>query len=168
MAHLICDHLPTCLGNTGCMARGSGGQFPDMLMSMVVGLATILALLKTQGVMMQFSYVSMGARNTKRLGKEFISGISYLRGKDKTRTPEGSGDNNGGNQTRNTQSGGKVKYPQGKRAYDSARSIMPSKTGTPKSESTSTTTKSRTDVRRAQSRPVKVAKILEQSIYKKK
>ena len=47
-------------------------------MAMIVGLATILALLKTQGVMMQFSYVSMGARNMRKLGGQFLNGVNYL------------------------------------------------------------------------------------------
>ena len=152
------------------MARGSGGQAPEVLMSMVVGLATILALLKTQGVMMQFSYVSMGVRNTKRLGKEFISGISYLRGKDKMWTQESNGGSSGDNRHRGRQSEGKLKHSQGKRTYDSARNITPFKTNTFKSQSTAnvTATKSRTNTPPAQSRPVKVAKILEQSKYQQR
>ena len=59
------------------MAKSSGNDFPDTLMAMVLGLATILVLLKTQGVMMQFSYVSMGARNMRKL---FMNGVSYLTG----------------------------------------------------------------------------------------
>ncbi len=62
------------------MAKSSGNDFPDTLMAMVLGLATILVLLKTQGVMMQFSYVSMGARNMRKLGGQFMNGVSYLTG----------------------------------------------------------------------------------------
>jgi hypothetical protein len=51
---------------------------PDTLMSLVVGLATIIALLKTQGVMTQFSYVSIGPRTARKLGANFLNGISYL------------------------------------------------------------------------------------------
>lgn len=68
---------------TGMAATGAN-QVPDTLMAMVVGLATIMALLKTQGVMMQFSYVSMGARNTRKLGSQFMNGVSYMTGKGKT------------------------------------------------------------------------------------
>ncbi|MCA9319073.1 hypothetical protein KDA06_05570, partial [Candidatus Saccharibacteria bacterium] len=46
---------------TGMSATDGDNQVPNVLMSMVVGLATVITLLKTQGVMMQFSYVSMGA-----------------------------------------------------------------------------------------------------------
>ena len=60
------------------LSAASGNDVPDTLMAMIVGLATILALLKTQGVMMQFSYVSMGARNMRKLGGQFLNGVSYL------------------------------------------------------------------------------------------
>lgn len=63
------------------MASVGPSQIPDTLMSMVIGLATVLALLKTQGVMMQFSYASMGARNTRKLGGQFMNGVSYMTGK---------------------------------------------------------------------------------------
>jgi hypothetical protein len=63
------------------MAPSSQNNVPDTLMSMVVGLATVMALLKTQGIMMQFSYVSMGSRNMRKLGGQFINGVSYMTGK---------------------------------------------------------------------------------------
>ncbi len=65
---------------TGMASVGSN-QVPDTLISMVIGLATVMALLKTQGVMMQFSYASMGARNTRKLGGQFMNGVSYMTGK---------------------------------------------------------------------------------------
>jgi len=58
-------------------------EVPNVLMSMVVGLATVIALLKTQGVMMQFAYVSGGAKNARMLGGQFINGVSYMAGKGK-------------------------------------------------------------------------------------
>jgi len=67
---------------TGIAATGDN-QVPDTLMAMVVGLATVMALLKTQSVMMQFSYVSMGARNARMLGGQFMNGVSYITGKGK-------------------------------------------------------------------------------------
>ncbi len=66
------------------MATVGSNQVPDTLMALVVGLATVLALLKTQGVMMQFSYVSMGARNSRKLGGQFMNGVSYMTGKGGT------------------------------------------------------------------------------------
>lgn len=65
---------------TGMSAAGDS-PLPDTLMSMVVGLATIVALLKTQGAMMQLSYASMGARNTRKLSGQFMNGISYMTGR---------------------------------------------------------------------------------------
>lgn len=63
------------------MSVVSGNDVPNIFMAMVVGIATILALLKTQGVLMQFSYVSMGARNMRKLGGQFMNGVSYMTGK---------------------------------------------------------------------------------------
>ncbi|CAN5395292.1 hypothetical protein BH09PAT4_BH09PAT4_00080 [soil metagenome] len=65
------------------MSVTSGNNVPDTLMAMVVGLATVMALLKTQSVMMQFSYVSMGARNARQLGGQFMNGVSYMTSKGK-------------------------------------------------------------------------------------
>jgi len=65
------------------MAAGSDNNLPDTLMAMVTGLATIVALLKTQGVMTQFSYVSGGARNARKLGGQFMNGVGYITGKGK-------------------------------------------------------------------------------------
>ena len=65
------------------MAAGSENNLPDTLMAMVTGLATIVALLKTQGVMTQFSYVSGGARNARKLGGQFMNGVGYMTGKGK-------------------------------------------------------------------------------------
>jgi len=62
---------------TGVSAT-SGNNLPDTFMAMIVGLATILTMLKAQSVMMQFSYVSMGARNMRKLGGQLINGISHL------------------------------------------------------------------------------------------
>ena len=66
------------------MSATSGNDVPNTLMAMVVGLATVIALLKTQGLMMQFSYVSLGARSTRQLGSTFMNGVSYLGGRAKS------------------------------------------------------------------------------------
>jgi hypothetical protein len=50
---------------------------PNTLMAVIVGIATLLTLLKTQGVMMQMSYVSAGPRALRKLGSQFMTGISY-------------------------------------------------------------------------------------------
>jgi hypothetical protein len=53
-------------------------QVYDPVMAMVVGVAVLIALLKTQGVMMQISYVSVGPRALRRLGNDFMHGVGYL------------------------------------------------------------------------------------------
>lgn len=73
------------------MSMVGGNSTPNVLMSMVIGLATVLVLLRTQGMMMQFSYVSLGANNTRKLGSQFINGFSYLAGRTKTRPSLDSG-----------------------------------------------------------------------------
>ena len=57
---------------------------PDPLMAMVVGIATLFALLKTQSFMMQLSYISTGPRTARKLGSQFMTGISYLSTKGKS------------------------------------------------------------------------------------
>ena len=75
----------------GMSATDGDNQVPNVLMSMVIGLATVLTLLKTQGVMMQFSYVGMGARNARKLGSQFMNGVSYLTGKGRAAMASASG-----------------------------------------------------------------------------
>lgn len=53
------------------------GADPNVLMAMIVGIATLITLLKTQGVMMQLSYVSVGPRALRKLGGQFMTGVSY-------------------------------------------------------------------------------------------
>lgn len=83
------------------MSATSGNDVPNTLIAMVTGLATIIALLKTQGVMMQFSYVSLGPRSMRQLGSQFMNGVSYLGGKGQsaanTVTNKVSSRNNGSN-----------------------------------------------------------------------
>ncbi len=60
----------------------TGSEPPlDPVMAMVVGVAALLALLKTQGLMMQMSYVSVGPRAMRKLGGQFINGVSYTSGR---------------------------------------------------------------------------------------
>lgn len=66
------------------LQTGSPAHTPDTLMAIVVGLATLVALLKTQGIMMQLSYVSVGPRSARKLGGQFMTGVSYLSGRGKT------------------------------------------------------------------------------------
>jgi hypothetical protein len=52
----------------------------DPLMALVVGLSTLVALLKTQGVMTQLSYASIGPRAIRRLSAQFVDGVSHVSG----------------------------------------------------------------------------------------
>lgn len=63
------------------MSVVSDNDVPNTLIAMVTGLATIIALLKTQGVMNQFSYVSLGPRSMRQLGGKFINGVSHMTSK---------------------------------------------------------------------------------------
>lgn len=51
---------------------------PDPIMSLLLGLATLVALIKTQGVLMQLNHSSLGPKAARQLGGSFINGISYL------------------------------------------------------------------------------------------
>jgi hypothetical protein len=75
--HVVILQLASSLF-AGMGVSGASGDVPNVLMSMIVGLATVIALLKTQGLMMQFSYVSLGARSTRQLSTQFMHGVSYL------------------------------------------------------------------------------------------
>jgi len=65
------------------LAVSSPTHTPDTLMALVVGIATLLALLKTQGVLMELSYASIGPKTARKLGGQFINGVSYFGGKGK-------------------------------------------------------------------------------------
>jgi hypothetical protein len=68
------------------MAAANPGQPLNPIMSMVVGIATLLALLKTQGVMSQLSYVSLGPKTARKLGGQFTNAVSYMTSKRAMRT----------------------------------------------------------------------------------
>jgi hypothetical protein len=61
---------------------GSPNHTPDTLMALIVGLATVIALLRTQGVMMRFSYASLGPRTARNLSGQFLNGVTYLSSKN--------------------------------------------------------------------------------------
>jgi hypothetical protein len=50
---------------------------PDPIMALIVGLSALVALLKTQGVMTQLTYASIGPKAVRRLGIQFVNGVSY-------------------------------------------------------------------------------------------
>jgi hypothetical protein len=55
----------------------AGSNDPDPVMSLVIGISTLVALLKTQGVMTQLNYASVGPKSLKRLSSQLINGISH-------------------------------------------------------------------------------------------
>ena len=59
-------------------------QASNSLMAVIVGIATLLALLRTQGLMMQMTYVSAGPRALRKLGGQFMNGVTYTTDKIKT------------------------------------------------------------------------------------
>jgi hypothetical protein len=54
-----------------------GSNDPNPIMALVVGISTLVALLKTQGVMTQLNYASIGPKSLKRLSSQLINGISH-------------------------------------------------------------------------------------------
>lgn len=57
--------------------RADSGTPNNAIMSLIVGVAALLALLRTQAVLMQMTYVSAGPRAMRRLGTQFMNGVSY-------------------------------------------------------------------------------------------
>ncbi|HUA13579.1 MAG TPA: type IV secretion system protein [Candidatus Sulfotelmatobacter sp.] len=49
---------------------------PDTIMSLIVGMSTLLALIKTQGVLAQLNYASIGPKAIRRLSSQFVRGLS--------------------------------------------------------------------------------------------
>lgn len=74
------------------MVVGSPGQLPNPIMSMLVGVATILALLKTQSFLSQTSYASLGPKTASKLGGQLSNVIRHYSEKRSSRSGSGSGD----------------------------------------------------------------------------
>lgn len=110
----------------------SVNHVPDALMAMVVGLATLIALLKTQGLMMQFSYAASGARSARKLGSQFITGISYVTGKGKGAVDVATG--------KSRQSGANPSTPQPDNSKGSSNPNAASGTNSPKRQLATGTT----------------------------
>jgi len=72
---------------TGMLAS-SPDKSLDPIMATVVGLATLVALLKTQGVLTQLSYVSVGPKAIRKLGGQFVNAMSYTTTKLKAAAAE--------------------------------------------------------------------------------
>lgn len=142
--HVVILQLSTSLF-TGVATASGENAVPDTLMAMVTGIATILLLLKTQSVMMQFSYVSMGTRNMRKLGGQFINGVSYMTGRTKAATSAISSKTDSAKKTRAMRSVESHAVRSGKTqsiSYANKKGtaeITHSATPTPKSKPTGTT-----------------------------
>lgn len=62
----------------GVVQGNLNGQ-PNSLTSLLVGLAAMIALLKTQGVMQELTYAASGPRTARELAGSFIRGVSATR-----------------------------------------------------------------------------------------
>lgn len=60
------------------MLQGDNGGQPNTLMALIVGSATVLALLKTQGVMKELSYAASTPRAAREVTGSFMRGVSYM------------------------------------------------------------------------------------------
>jgi len=70
---------------TGMSVGAAPGETLNPLMAMIVGVATLIALLKTQSVMSQMSYASLGPRTASKLGGQLTNVISHY-GRSKFQT----------------------------------------------------------------------------------
>ena len=66
------------------MLSGGSTTALNPLMASIVGIATLISLLKTQKMMMELSYVSVGPKALRKLGSQFVTGVSYMSGKVKS------------------------------------------------------------------------------------
>lgn len=73
--HVVIFLLASSLFSTLLPSTEEG---PNPILAMALGAATVVALLKTQGVMQEMSYVATGPRALRNMGKQFVSGVSTL------------------------------------------------------------------------------------------
>jgi hypothetical protein len=59
------------------LAGSSADGKPDPIMALVVGMSTLIALIKTQGVMAQLNYASVGPKSLRKLSGQFMNGLSH-------------------------------------------------------------------------------------------
>ncbi len=77
--HVVILQLAASL--VGGIALATPDHALEPLMSMIVGIATIMALLKTQSILMQLSFVSLGPKTAAVLGGQLSNAISYYASK---------------------------------------------------------------------------------------
>lgn len=59
------------------LQNADGGSGASSLMATVVGIATLVVLLKTQGLMQQWSYAAAGPNSMRKISKQFNNGMKY-------------------------------------------------------------------------------------------
>jgi hypothetical protein len=74
--HVIILELAASIFST--LISSGSNKTPDPIMSLIVGLSTLVALLKTQGVMTQLTYASIGPKAVRQLGIRFVNGVSHV------------------------------------------------------------------------------------------
>lgn len=60
------------------MDDGDTSGQPNTLMALIVGLATVVALLKTQGTMQELSHAASAPRAARELSGSFVKGVSHM------------------------------------------------------------------------------------------
>lgn len=63
------------------MSSGDPSKALNPIMSVIVGIAVMLSLLKTQTILFHLSQISSGARTGRKLGKQFIHGATHMKTK---------------------------------------------------------------------------------------
>lgn len=87
------------------MLQGDDSGQPNTLMALIVGLATVLALLKTQGVMQELTHAASTPRAAREVAGSFMRGVSYMnsmrsrrgKGQDQERKKKSSNSSSGDN-----------------------------------------------------------------------
>lgn len=123
--HVVILHLAASL--LAGMVIATPGQEFNPLMSMIVGIATLLALLKTQGVLAQMSYMSLGPKTATRLGSQLVNAISHYSNKHSSRSTT----HNSSKRPEGLSRGGIASVPSGnnKSMFNKSESVVVSRAG---------------------------------------
>lgn len=60
------------------LLSGMGGSSADPIMSMLLGIACLVTLIKTQGVLSQLSYISVAPRLARQFSRQLVYGASFV------------------------------------------------------------------------------------------
>jgi hypothetical protein len=123
------------------MLRGDASGQPNTLMALIVGLATIIALLKAQGVMAELSYAASAPRAARQMAGSFMRGVGYMSAAGRTVTRAAGATKTAA--TRTAEFGNKS-FRQPVTASAAAASVSGGGAGTGRSSGNSTRAASRT------------------------